>query len=380
MRRTLLLTSLVSTTVATSGALAASYTAGNLVISRIGTGAAVLNGNATAVFIDEYTTAGSNFANTVALPTSAVGTNNALTLGGTSTSQGQLTLSPDGKYLGIFGYDAPVGLASPSSAASNRGRTIGRISGAGGVLTTTRFEAAGTTPRAATPIDDDEWYTTSDGGAGSPAPGGLRYVPAGITSGTLLNATTTNIRTANIFNGQLYIGASTGVGGDFRGVSSVGTGLPTAAAAFALLPGMGVSNGGNTDSTYDFFFSDANTVYVTDDDTTAPASGGVAKWTYNGSTWAKQWTVNATGATGARSIAGRIQPTGAIELYAIASNTTTDLFTILDTGSGIPAAVTLASAPTNTVFRGVEFAPVPEPTTLGLIAGALTLIRRGRRN
>lgn len=356
---------------------AAPYTPGNLVLSRVGDGSAALGAATSAVFLDEYTTAGVNANNTLALPTAASGSNFTFTLGGTSTSQGQLTRSPDGRFLTMYGYDTPVGTTGPASNGTFQGRTVARIDQNGNVDTSTRFVAAGTTPRAAVTSNGTDIWVASDIGSNA---GGLRYVTYGSnTSGTLLNSTTNNIRTVNIFNGQLYGSASTGVGGEYRGVFSVGTGLPTSTASFTLLPGMGGNNAGNSDSSYDFFFSDANTVYVTDDDTTAPASGGVQKWSFNGTTWAKQWTINAANATGARSITGRVLPTGAVELFAIASNTTSDLFSILDTGSGTPTATFLASAPTNTVFRGVEFAAIPEPASLAGLSAFTLLVRRQRR-
>jgi hypothetical protein len=370
-----------------SMASAAPFTLGNLVVSRVGDGTAALTGNATAVFLDEYTTAGTAVGNTIPLPTVASGGNFALTLGGTTTSAGHLARSTNGQFLTIFGVDAPVGTTTPNGNTSFRGRTVAYVNQAGVVNTATRFDAGGTTPRMAFTTNGTDTWIASDVGAGST--GALRYITAGsTTNGVQLNSTTTNIRTVNVANGQLYIGSSTGVGGDFRGVSAVGTGTPTSSAAFSLLTGMGrlggLADNGNTDSTYDFYFHNADTVYVTDDDLTAPASGGVQKWVRSGTTWSKVWTV--TGATtpwGARSITGRNLPgsTTSVELFAIAAGVSgtgsSDLIRIVDTGSGTPTATVLATAATNTVFRGVEM--IPEPTTLGLLAGVALLASRRRR-
>lgn len=359
--------------VTATAAWAAPFSANSLVISRVGDGSAALGAAASSVFLDEYSVAGTNLSNTIALPTAAAGSNFTLTLGGTSTSQGQLTRSPDGQRFALYGYDMPVGTTTPASNGSFQGRTVALISLGGAVDTTTRFVAPGTTPRGAVVNGSDLWVA-SDIGSNA---GGLRYTTVGSTSsGAILNSTTNNIRTVNIYNGQLYGSASTGVGGDYRGVFTVGSGLPTTTAAFTLLAGMGGSNTGNTDSTYDFFFANSTTVYLTDDDTTAPASGGLQKWSFNGTAWVKQWTVNATGATGARSITGRLLPDGSYELFALATNATTDLFKVVDTGTGTPTPLTLASAPANTAFRGVEL--TPEPTTLAIFGGAVTMLRRRR--
>lgn len=370
--------SIIVAAILASASTASAFTAGNLVVSRVGDGSAALTGTTSAVFVDQFTTAGS-LVNSLAMPTAASGANFAFTLGGTSSTQGQLTLSDDGRYVTLIGYDAPVGTTGPASNASFRGRTIARIDAGGSIDTTTRFEAGGMTPRAAVSVDGSQYWTTADTGAA--ASGGLRYhVHGASVNGVQLNSTTTNIRTVNIFNNQLYIGSSTGVGGDFRGVSAVGSGLPTTASSFALLPGMGGSNTGNTDSTYDFVFADANTLYVADDDTSAPASGGLQKWTFDGATWTKAWTLVPDASTGLRSLAGRFQPTGAFEIFGITSVSSaggaTQLVQLVDAGAN-PTFTVLATAPANTTFRGVDFAPIPEPATLGLlIGGAILAIRR----
>ncbi len=378
----LVLSCVVAVVVSAQLALAGPFTTGNLVISRIGDGAAALSGNSAAVFLDEYTSLGSS-VQSVAIPTTDSGANFALTLSGTSTSQGQLTLSADGNYLFIGGTNAPTGTSTPNSNGSFQGRTIARVGGNGVVDTTTRFVAAGTALRSVTSTDGVSLWSAGDTGSGST--GGARALTYGLTTnGTLLNATTSNIRTVNIFNGQLYIGASTGVGGDFRGVSAVGTGLPTTAGqTFSLLPGMGGNNTGNSDSTYDFYFADLNTLYVADDDTTAPASAGIQKWTFNGATWTKQWTV-ASGATnvGFRSITGLVT-SGGVQLYAISGESSANrLVSLLDTGAGAPSLTTLATAGTNQIFRGVDFAPIPEPgaflfgLALTSLVGGVTAYRR----
>ncbi len=361
-------------------AFAAAFTAGNLVVSRIGVGSAALTGNTAAVFLDELTPAGSG-VQSVAIPTAAFSKGFGMTIGGNSSSQGQLERSVDGRFLTIFGYDAPVGLAGPSSAASNRGRTIVRVSARGdqGILANTRIEQGGSTPRAAKTIDGSSYYTAADGGSGPS--GGLRYHLAGaIVNGVLMNGTTTNIRTVNIFNNQLYIGASTAGGGvEARGVSTIGTGIPTASDTITILPGMGGSNTGLADSAYDFHFTNSSTLYIADDDFTAPASGGLQKWTRTGSVWSKQWTALAGTGIGVRSLTAAVTGSGTV-IYAVTSEATGNrIVTLTDTGVGTPSFSTVSTAPTNTIYRGVEFSPIPEPASLAVLAGAGLLVARRRR-
>ena len=97
----------------------APLTAGNIVVYRVGTGAAALHANATAVFLDEYTPAGS-LVQSIAMPTTDSGGNQTLTASGTATSEGLLTLSADGQYLVLTGYDAALGTASITTSTSCR--------------------------------------------------------------------------------------------------------------------------------------------------------------------------------------------------------------------------------------------------------------------
>jgi len=73
----------------------AAFTAGNIVVYRVGTGSGALAGTATAVFIDEYTTSGA-FVQSIAMPIADSGSNQTLTATGTTTSEGFLALSKDG--------------------------------------------------------------------------------------------------------------------------------------------------------------------------------------------------------------------------------------------------------------------------------------------
>ena len=89
-------------------AFAGPFTPGNIVVNRVGDGTSALTSAATAVFLDEYTTAGV-FVQTVAMPTSVSGNNRILTNSGSSTSEGFLALSDDKKGFTAVGYDAVVG-------------------------------------------------------------------------------------------------------------------------------------------------------------------------------------------------------------------------------------------------------------------------------
>jgi hypothetical protein len=104
-------------TAGAAGARAADFTAGNLVVVRIGDGSAVLTNAATAVFLDEYTPAGT-LVQSVAMPTTPSAPHSSFANSGTATSEGALSISADGNYFLLGGYDAPLGTVSVASSST----------------------------------------------------------------------------------------------------------------------------------------------------------------------------------------------------------------------------------------------------------------------
>jgi hypothetical protein len=342
----------------------------------VGDGSAALSGNATAAFLDEYTTSGV-LVQSIPLPTVALGANQPLTLSGSATSEGFLALSQNGMYLTLGGYAATVGTLTPqTSTAAAVNRVIGRIDLSGNIDTTTSLGDAynGSNIRSVTSSDGVNFWTGGNGGSGQGASAGTRYTTLGSTTSTGLHATTTNVRVVNLFNGQLYADSSSV---PILGVGTVGTGMPTTSGqTYSLLPGFPSTV---THSSYDFWFKDANTVYVADDGSAANG-GGIQKWTLSGGTWSLAYTLgnNGTTTTAVRGLAGTVDGSGNAVLYG---TTGSALVSVTDTGSGSTVS-TLATAGANTAFRGVELLVVPEPTTAALTGFgllALVLFRRFRR-
>jgi hypothetical protein len=125
-----------------------------------------------------------------------------------------------------------------------------------------------------------------------------------------------------------------------------------------LLPGFSTVAG----SPYAMFFADLSpavagpdVVYVVDD---SPA-GGIQKWSLVGSTWKLNGTIGGATTALLRGLAGTATGTG-VSLVASSSNA---LYSVADAAgyNAAPSVATLpppfAKPPTNTVFRGVAFAP-----------------------
>lgn len=346
---------------------------GGLVVSRVGDGSASLSGSASAVFLDKYSTAGvRDNSNTVAMPTTTIGFVNRFTNSGNATSSLQLNLSTNNQYLLLAGYDAAVGTASitgTTAAAANR--VVGRVSLDGFVDTTTKLTDAfsGDNFRMVA-SDDGRRFWMAGNSSGSPASAGVRFANIGDSTSTQIASAPNNTRTVNIYNGQLYTGSASNSGGTFTGVNSTGTGLPTAGGQTNTL--LAADAGG---SPYDFLMTDANTMFVADDRTTA--SGGVLKYTQSGGVWSLAETINVSGITSGFAGTRSLTTDGTL-LYAI----TTDnrIVSIDDTTNSV---LTIATGDANTALRGIRYVPtqpVPEPASVAALGlGALGLIRR-RRN
>jgi len=325
----------------------APFTPGNLVIYRVGDGAAALTSAGTAVFLDEYTPSGA-LVQSIPIPTTTSGANRRLVASGTATTEGQLTRSVDGLCLVLPGYDAALATASlttSTSAAVNR--VIARVDTSGAINTTTALTDAstGSSPRSAASTNcTDIWMS---GGAGS-----VRYTTLGATTSTQLSTTVTNMRAVAIYGGQLYTSTQSGT---IR-LGTVGSGIPTTSGqTIANLPGFSTSSAPNQ-----FFLADLNagvagvdTLYVADE-----SAGQILKYSLVAGTWTSNGTITAASVRGlTASVSG-----STVTLFGTYS-AGSKLAKVVDTAgyNAAPSTTTvtdLATAPANTGFRGVAFAPI----------------------
>lgn len=367
-------------------AKAAAFTGDNLVIYRVGPGSGAggsVDDSATQVFLDEYTLTGT-LVQSIPMPTTVSGLNKRLTATGSASSEGLLTRSTNGLYLVLAGYNAAPGTQGGVLVGGTAGdiaignshpvlvnRVVARVDHAGNVDTTTALTDAYTGTAAS--VANVRGVTSTNGtdiwltGTGTPSSSaGIRYTTLGATTSTQLSTTPTNLRGANIFDGQLYVSASTGT----TRMAAVGIGTPTTSGQTTTnLPGFTT-----TGSPYAFYFADltgtvagVDTLYVAFE-----ISDEIQKWSLVGGSWTMNGSYALSNPTG---LTGFTTPsTSSVTLFA---TNVTDLYTVTDTsGYNVAPTGTVTSIATrpvsNIVFRGVAFAPLSPTAASSLISGTIT--------
>ncbi len=243
------------------------------------------------------------------------------------------------------------------------------------------------------------------------------YAQDGASSATAID-NSTDVRTVEIYNGQLYVSRdskqATGTNSYTSNISTYGT-EPTTATAPSVLAGISQTvslaagqgntvNAGTVPYTADlspenYFFANADTLYIADggnpkgNTSKHPnlGDGGLQKWTFNGTKWTLDYTLSAglnlvpdtaaSGSTGLIGLTGVTNANGTVTLYTTNSTLTdtgqTYLYKITDTlsataGTGESFTV-LATAAPDTNIRGVAFAPSDSTTCFAAGTGILTL-------
>ncbi|GAB2861303.1 IPT/TIG domain-containing protein [Hymenobacter ruber] len=355
-----------------ASALANPFTPGNIVIARVGDGSAsIANSAATAVFLDEYTSAGV-LVQSVALPTSVSSSGRSLTAAGNAPTELGLARTTNGRNLVLAGYGAVPGTpAVATSLATDVARVVGVVSPGGNIDTSTGLGGAfdGANVRAVASPDGVSFYVV-----GSDA--GVQYTTLGAFSPTRIDTGPTSLRGVRIAGGDLYVSANTSPN---FGLSKVGTGLPTTAGqAVTVLPGFPAATAGSSPN--GFFFADlspavpgVDVVYVADG-RTGPGNG-IQKWSLVAGSWVLNGTIAGSTSTGLSGIDGNTNAAGTgvslvasspASLYILADNTG---YNVAPTQTALPTPA--ARAATNTAFRGIAFAPVaPAPAIASISPGS----------
>jgi hypothetical protein len=322
-----------------------------IMITRLSSAAST----ATAVSVEVYRATDGGLVETIAMPTADNGMQYALTMSGTATSEGTLSLSTDHRFVTLAGYNAVPGTASITNSSSMTiNRVVGRIDATYAVDTSTKLNNAisGGNPRGACTQDGTQFWVV-----GTSSQGGLVYTTFGATSATSILATPTNIRACSTTGDQLDISSASGA---FVGVSTVGSGLPTTAGQTAtLVAASGTPQG--------FALVDADgtggvdTMYIAV--TSAPGSGtnavNVEKWTFASNTWTKQtFTPTLSGANlGTVGVTAWVDGT---TVHLAAVGTDGRVFAFDDTGA-TPAVTAIVATVANTAVRGISRSPDVAP-------------------
>jgi hypothetical protein len=384
-------------------ALAGPITSGQLVNIRVGDGTTIPSGAALPVTLDVYNVTytgnaptGVTLAQSIAVQSGATTTGNrALEQGGTAAGEGGLTLSSNGQYMALAGYNVDKG-GITNGTGNNLNRVVGLVNLSTGLVDTTTdytdSPSASAIRNAFTTDGTNIWTANSAGG--------VRYTTLGSSTSTTLT-TTANERRVYVFpttggNVQLYTSRLSGTIAGVATVGSPGATPPTSGTqTVTLLNGFPTS----TNSMYDYFIADANTIYTVDDRNSGTGAG-LEKWTLSGSTWTMAYSKTAAGTSGLKSLTGFVDPNGNVILFAASVGTGANkLYGYGDTLSNTNVANVVESllvdvntpstfGATGTAWnlRGVSLAPgtvIPEPASIGLvvIGGCLAFVaRRSRRS
>jgi len=348
-----------------------SFGAGNVVVVRVGEGQDQLANTGAPVFLDEYTPAGTFVSQTV-IPSTAIGLNKALILGGTGSSEGMITRSIDGKYLSLIGYNRnlPINIGDPAlsgTTSASVNRSVARIDASKNIDLTTALTdfASGGSPRSIVTTNGADFWGT--GGAG-----GVRYFTFGATTSTQISTTITNSRGIAIADNNLFVSSQTGA---FR-LGKMGSGLPTGTGQTLVnLPGFPTATG----SPYQFVFMDLNgavagpdVLYIADDAT------GLMKYSLVGGNWVANGVVGVDaddyrGLTGYKNASDNSITLFAVRKGGSGSSGGGELVSLIDnTGYnvsiGTPTITVLATAQLNQAFRGVAMAPESVVVPLDLMS------------
>jgi hypothetical protein len=335
------------------------FTAGNILTLRLGDGTLALSSGAQPVFLDEFTPSGV-FVQTLAMPMTDFGTNKRFCISGTSTSDGVINLSPDGKYLTLTGYNATniYQATITSTTVATVQRLVALVDFNGTVNTTTRLNAhSGNNIRGGVTVGGAGFWTTGP----NATPGNLCYTPFGNDgTGVVSINTAWNCRSVAIANSNLYISRQAEIG--------VMSGLPTTTspAPTALITGLS--------DAYNFVVLDVDAgvsgpdlIYIADID------NGLLKYSFNGTTWTARGsrpgglpvdqncssiTVKVVGPNDIEIFLNHAITAAANTVYKVVDNAAFNAnITSSGTNYSIPANL-VATASANTIFRSVAFAPI----------------------
>jgi hypothetical protein len=370
------------------------FTAGNIIATLVGTGAA-LNGNGTATSVNEYLTAGGAAVQSIALPSGATPSTGLVpfTEKGNNTAEGYLTSSADGHTVTLAGYQAAAG-----NSTSGTNGEVGVVNPNGSIETSTQIASSTTGGSVKATVSADGlgiWIATGNF---------VQYVPFGnnaLTPSTtvtnwLSSPTTVAIGSANPtasgtgIPGQLFFDG--GAGSQSNGIANIdgpvqvgqysGTGfesnagLPNVAGQPGTILGFPTARDAfnNFPTSNQIVISpDGNTIFVADSRVgPTDTQGGILEFAQaSPGSWTEvgHAQVDNTADGGLRALAGDFTSVpGSVTLYGTTTNTSANRIVKITGGTlngNVPAFsfTTVETAAANTAFRGVALAPTAAGST-----------------
>jgi hypothetical protein len=312
---------------------------------------------------------------------------------------------------------------SLSTAADYIPRVVALVSANGTVDTSTAVANVfnGNNPRSAVTTNGQSFYISGQGQSGDTTEG-VFVVQKGSSTATAIN-TNYDTRSVQIIGNQLYVSQDSKVGsGQQAYIATLGSAgnLPTGSTTASILPGLSTGSpkskfpgtitlangdGNNVNnssgniylSPENYFLANSSTLYVADGGApkaSGVGDGGLQKWSLSNGTWTLDYTLSAglnlvsnssaSGSTGLFGLTGEVVG-NQVELFATNSTITdlgqTYLYGITDSLTATSASQVsgesfsvLATAPADTNFKGVAFAPVPLPPSLPMLLSGLAVL------
>jgi hypothetical protein len=302
------------------------------------------SGVGSPIFIDQFTTSANGLLAQTAVPTTATAGVGLLTTGD-SAQDGQLYYDSIGNDFVFAGYSGTAVNASKSTAFADLG-TVNSSGVFSMAVQSSGAEFTGSSGliRAGTTDGNGNYWASGTGANGSQE--GIWYYNSSTPSQLVASIAG---RSLELYGGNLFYTTGSGSAGlyEIAGTPTSGTQTPSLLA----------STGG---SPYGFVFNSAmNILYV------ANESGGIQKWTFNGSTWSLAYTLDS--GVDFDWVTGNFSGANPV-LYATSGAGTSgnSIYTITDAGAGSTGTILdtiSASSADAGDFDGITFIQeVPEPS------------------
>ncbi len=321
---------------------------------RVGDGTAVATGTSAPIFLAPFT------IDYTAAPTGTAGTVVAAPVTGTdnvslpiSSSIGSLTSSGNGKLVSFAAYRAAPGVAAIPDTAASATKRVGVTLNAAGTFVVSDLGAgandAGKSIRSAYTTDGGQfWISAEDKG--------VTYN----VGTTVTSLAVGNVRWLGGFGGQLYVTSGSGsaaLSGIAPGLVQVGTGFPTTTPTTPFTKVNGPVTGA---SPYGVAAFDTDATAGIDTILLCDSAKGLEKWRLESTTW----TLKATHLASATGCVGLAAWVDGADLVAVVTTGETPprivaLRDPIASTTAIATGSTVATAATNTVFKGVALAPSP---------------------